>query len=66
MIIISHRDGIESVYGHLSSIDVNAGDKVEKGQVIGYVGCTGLCTGPHVHFEIREWGETVNPLKYLQ
>ena len=66
MIIISHRDGIESVYGHLSSIDVNVGDKVEKGQVIGYVGCTGLCTGPHVHFEIREWGETINPLRYLQ
>ncbi|BAL81636.1 peptidoglycan DD-metalloendopeptidase family protein [Caldisericum exile] len=66
MIIIYHRDGIETVYGHLSGIDVKVGDKVKKGQVIGYEGCTGLCTGPHLHFEIRVWGEVINPLKYLE
>ncbi|MGC9101335.1 MAG: M23 family metallopeptidase [Caldisericum sp.] len=66
MIIIYHRDGIETVYGHLSDIAVKVGDKVKKGEVIGYEGCTGLCTGPHLHFEIRVWGEAINPLKYLE
>lgn len=66
MVIIYHRDGIKSVYAHLSSIAVKVGDKVKKGAVIGYEGCSGLCTGPHLHFEVREWDEPVNPLKYLQ
>ncbi len=63
---IYHRDGIETIYGHLSEFAVKAGDKVKKGQVIGYEGCTGLCTGTHVHFEIRVNGTAVDPLSYLQ
>lgn len=62
---IYHRDGIETIYGHMSDYAVKTGDKVKKGQVIGYVGCSGLCTGPHVHFEIRYNGSTIDPLKFL-
>jgi murein DD-endopeptidase MepM/ murein hydrolase activator NlpD len=65
-ITIYHRDGIESLYGHLSGFAVKAGEKVKKGQVIGYEGSTGEATGPHVHFEIRVNGTPVNPLTYLQ
>ncbi|MGC8722191.1 MAG: M23 family metallopeptidase [Caldisericaceae bacterium] len=60
-----HRDEIETIYGHLSQVIVKAGDKVKKGQVIGYEGATGEATGPHLHFEIRESGTPVNPLTYL-
>ena len=63
---IYHRDGIETLYGHLSGFAVKAGDKVKKGQVIGYEGATGEATGPHVHFEVRVDGTAVNPLTYLQ
>ncbi|MGC9125372.1 MAG: peptidoglycan DD-metalloendopeptidase family protein [Caldisericaceae bacterium] len=60
-----HRDEIETIYGHLSQVIVKAGDKVKKGQVIGYEGATGEATGPHLHFEIRESGTPVDPLTYL-
>jgi murein DD-endopeptidase MepM/ murein hydrolase activator NlpD len=63
---IYHRDGIESIYGHLSGFKVMAGDKVKKGQVIGYEGSSGEATGPHLHFEIRVNGTAVDPLSYLQ
>ena len=66
MIVIFHRNGIESVYAHLSSINVSIGDKVEKGEIIGAVGSSGESTGSHLHFEIRENGDAVNPLKYLK
>ncbi len=62
---IYHRDGIETCYGHMSKIIVKAGEYVKKGQVIGYEGCTGLCTGPHLHYEVRINGVAVNPINYL-
>jgi len=62
---IYHRDHIETVYGHLSEVIVKAGDKVKKGQVIGYEGSTGVATGPHLHFEIRVSGTPIDPLEYL-
>lgn len=53
------------VYGHMSRTAVSAGQSVSRGQLIGYVGCSGICTGPHLHFEIRLGGQTVDPLALL-
>ena len=62
---ISHGNGYETAYGHMSSIAVSSGDSVKKGDVIGYVGSSGYSTGPHLHFEVLLNGQTVNPLKIL-
>ena len=59
---IAHGDGLLSLYGHMSSIVAAPGSFVRQGQVIGYVGSSGLSTGPHVHFEVRRSGQPVNPL----
>jgi murein DD-endopeptidase MepM/ murein hydrolase activator NlpD len=64
-IMISHDGGYTSAYAHLSAIHTQAGQVVAKGQLIGAVGCTGRCTGPHLHFEIRRDGAAVNPLSLL-
>ena len=64
-IIINHRNGYKTLYGHLSSIDVNEGDIVEKGQSIAVMGSTGNSTGTHLHFEIHKDDAVQNPLKYL-
>jgi murein DD-endopeptidase MepM/ murein hydrolase activator NlpD len=53
------------VYGHMSRTAILAGQTVSRGQLIGYVGCSGICTGPHLHFEIRLGGQTVDPLALL-
>ena len=64
-IIINHGNGIKTRYAHESKIFVRVGDFVQRGQTIGMIGCTGWCTGPHVHFEVIVGGRTVNPLSYL-
>ena len=51
-VVIDHNNGYMSVYGHMSKIAAKVGQVVARGDVIGYVGCTGSCTGPHVHYEI--------------
>lgn len=65
MILISHAGGISTVYAHLSGFAVGPGDTVTQGQVIGWIGLTGLTTGPHLHFEVRVGGQFVNPLEWL-
>ncbi|HRH45263.1 MAG TPA: peptidoglycan DD-metalloendopeptidase family protein, partial [Pyrinomonadaceae bacterium] len=65
MVIIQHPDGRESRYGHLSKILVSQGETIAAGQQIALSGSTGKSTGPHLHFEIRERGEVVNPFKIL-
>jgi murein DD-endopeptidase MepM/ murein hydrolase activator NlpD len=66
MVTINHSDGWETRYGHMAQQpEVSSGQWVERGQLIGYIGCTGNCTGPHVHFEIRFNGANANPLDYL-
>ncbi len=62
---IDHGNGIITVYNHLGSAAVAVGDTVTVGQTIAAVGCTGTCTGPHVHFEVIVDGVIVNPLRYL-
>jgi murein DD-endopeptidase MepM/ murein hydrolase activator NlpD len=62
---IDHGNGVVTVYNHLGSIWVTPGQAVSRGQGIAGVGCTGICTGPHVHFEVIVNGVIVNPMRYL-
>lgn len=64
-VVIDHGGGLSTLYAHQSSIAVSTGQRVARGEVIGYVGCTGYCTGAHLHFETRENGTPVDPMKYL-
>ncbi|HET9984185.1 MAG TPA: M23 family metallopeptidase [Longimicrobiales bacterium] len=65
MVELRHRGGYSTRYGHLSSIadGVEEGDRVVQGQVIGFVGSTGLATGPHLHYEVRKNGEPLDPVR---
>jgi murein DD-endopeptidase MepM/ murein hydrolase activator NlpD len=62
---IQHTASLSSCYAHQSSIQVSVGQDVSQGDVIGLVGCTGLCFGDHLHFEVRIDGAVTNPLNYL-
>jgi len=64
-VIIQSADGIGTLYGHLRSLDVTEGQRVHQGQVLGQVGCTGHCSGPHLHFEVWLNGVRQNPMQYL-
>lgn len=65
-VIIRHSDGKETLYAHAQSILVKKNQKVRKGQTIALVGTTGRTTGPHVHFEVKKNGKTIDPMEYLQ
>ncbi len=64
-IIIEHSGKLETLYGHLSAINVKAGDRVCRGQAIGLVGSTGRSTGPHVHYEVRVSGRPQDPEPFI-
>jgi murein DD-endopeptidase MepM/ murein hydrolase activator NlpD len=63
-VVIDHGFGYHTLYGHMSKIKARAGEKVSRGQLIGYVGSTGLSTAPHIHYEVIKNGEKVNPINY--
>lgn len=63
-IVIRHGFGYETLYGHMSKYKVRAGQKVKRGDVIGYVGSTGRSEAPHLHYEVHKNGEVVNPLNF--
>lgn len=63
---VKHRNGYETLYGHLSKIGVKRGQQVAVGQVIGNMGSTGRSTGTHLHYEIRKNGKAINPAKFLR
>jgi murein DD-endopeptidase MepM/ murein hydrolase activator NlpD len=65
LVMIDHHNGLVTLYGHNTSVAVGCNQQVSQGQVVSYSGCTGFCTGPHVHFEVRLHGSPVDPLGYL-
>jgi len=65
IIIINHGYSYKTLYGHMSKFNVKKGQTVKRGQIIGFVGSTGLSTGPHLHYEVIKDNEKVNPINYL-
>ena len=62
---VEHGANLQTRFAHMSDMVVREGERVTKGQLIGYVGSTGRSTGPHLHYEVRMAGEAVNPLPYM-
>jgi len=65
LIVIEHPSGYETWYGHLSRLGVEKGEHVSRGEMIGRMGSTGFSTGSHLHFEVRQDGDLIDPLKFL-
>lgn len=66
LVSVEHENGYTTSYGHLSEFQVEVGQRVATGDVIGRVGETGLATGPHLHFEVRKDGKSLNPKRFLK
>ncbi len=66
LVVVDHGFGISTWYGHLSGFNTRAGERVKRGDVIGYVGVSGRVTGPHVHYEVRIYNAPINPWRYLK
>jgi murein DD-endopeptidase MepM/ murein hydrolase activator NlpD len=66
VVVVEHGCGFSTIFAHNKKNAVKVGQKVKRGEIVGYVGSTGKSTGPHVHYEIWEKGKSVNPKKYLQ
>jgi murein DD-endopeptidase MepM/ murein hydrolase activator NlpD len=65
VIVVRVNSTMETIYAHLASYSVKPGETVEAGEPIGVAGCTGLCTGTHLHFEVRISGTPVDPMQWL-
>ncbi|MBL7942155.1 MAG: peptidoglycan DD-metalloendopeptidase family protein [Flavobacteriales bacterium] len=61
VVVIRHPNGLETLYAHLSKLEVHPGDYIQAGEIIGLGGSTGRSTGPHLHFEVRYMGDPINP-----
>jgi murein DD-endopeptidase MepM/ murein hydrolase activator NlpD len=62
---LRHDGGLATMYAHLSAARVRVGQEIQQGDVIGRVGCTGSCTGSHLHFEVRVHGRLMDPMRFL-
>ncbi|MBI4455971.1 MAG: M23 family metallopeptidase [Acidobacteria bacterium] len=65
-VIIDHRFGMSTLFGHMSRVVVRPGQRIKRGDIIGYVGNSGRSTGPHLHYEVRLNDRPLNPMKFLQ
>ena len=65
VILINHGFGYETLYAHMSKMNIKAGQKVKRGQVIGFVGNTGKSTAPHLHYEVRKNGTAIDPINFF-
>lgn len=66
VVVVDHGGGLATTYNHLSAFSVSSGQQIGRGVPVGNVGCSGYCTGPHLHFEVRVNGSPVDPMPYLQ
>ena len=64
-VVITHGYGYETVYGHMFKVKVKVGERVNRGEVIGYVGSTGKSTGPHCHYEVHKNGQRIDPVYFF-
>ena len=65
LVVVDHGGGVETLYAHLSRVDVVAGQEVRRGEVVGGLGSSGRVTAPHLHYEVRLGGSPMNPYKFL-
>lgn len=65
LVEINHGNAVQTRYGHLSAMNVSPGQRVRKGEILGYMGSTGRSTGSHLHYEVRIAGEAINPIAFL-
>lgn len=65
LVEINHGNAVQTRYGHLSAMNVTPGQRIRKGDILGYMGSTGRSTGSHLHYEVRIAGEAINPTAFL-
>jgi murein DD-endopeptidase MepM/ murein hydrolase activator NlpD len=66
IVLLRHGNGLATLYAHLARMGVKVGEWVERGESLGRAGCSGSCTGQHLHFEVRILGKPVDPMPYLK
>jgi len=66
IVLLRHGNGVATLYAHLARVGVKVGERVDRREPLGRAGCTGSCTGQHLHFEVRILGKPVDPMPYLK